>query len=35
MTALEALLNVLPYPSQVGRGKADEGASPALTEGAR
>ena len=25
MTALEALLNVLPYPSQVGKGKADEG----------
>ena len=25
MTALEALLNVLPFPSQVTKGKADEG----------
>jgi adenine-specific DNA methylase len=25
MTALEALLNVLPYPAQVGKGKPDEG----------
>jgi hypothetical protein len=25
MTALEALLNVLPYPAQVTKGKPDEG----------